>query len=111
MISAGSAVSDSRTAPSTDCSASRFCGGATGPRPFVYPLVSACALIGRSSLGCHWGRTAREHTFCPHAPGFGGWLRARLPQTRVVIYAGPPGFLRHESLSTRDRPLWQVEPG
>ena len=28
MISAGSAVSDSSTAPSTDCSASRFCGGA-----------------------------------------------------------------------------------
>ena len=31
MISAGSAVSDSRTAPSTDCSASRFCGGVIGP--------------------------------------------------------------------------------
>src|SRR5689334_3236782 len=76
MISAGSAVSDSRTAPSTDCSASRFCGGATGPRPFVYPLVSACALIGRSSLGCHWGRTAREHTFCPLAPRFRGRLCA-----------------------------------
>src|SRR6185295_12562562 len=109
MISAVSAVSDSRTAPSTDCSASRFCGGATGPRPFVYPLVSACALIGRSSLGCHWGRTAREHTFCPLAPRFRGWLRAR--SLRVSAGGYVPGFLRHESLSTRDRPLWQAEPG
>ena len=31
MMSAGSAVSDSSTAPSTDCSASRFWGGAVGP--------------------------------------------------------------------------------
>src|SRR5215212_9685560 len=31
MMSAGSAVSESSTAPSTDCSASRFCGGAIGP--------------------------------------------------------------------------------
>ena len=31
MISAGSAVSESRTAPRTDCSASMFWGGATGP--------------------------------------------------------------------------------
>src|SRR5215216_1443879 len=60
MIRAGSAVSDSSTAPSTDCSASRFCGGATGPfepprggpsygEP--WPLVRSGALIGRSSLG------------------------------------------------------------
>ena len=37
MISAGSAVSDSRTAPSTDCSASRFCGGASGPSGSAAP--------------------------------------------------------------------------
>ena len=47
MISAGSAVSDSRTAPSTDCSASRFCGGAIGPSgsrgalPLPWPLRDA----------------------------------------------------------------------
>src|SRR3954452_5564605 len=58
MISAGSAVSDSSTAPSTDCSASRFCGGATGPsnvRPpplaKLWPLVRSGALMGRPSLG------------------------------------------------------------
>src|SRR5919198_65098 len=53
MISAGSAVSESSTAPSTDCSASRFCGGAIGPlKPWdVCPLVRSGALIGRSSLG------------------------------------------------------------
>src|SRR3954454_7952113 len=60
MIRAGSAVSDSSTAPRTDCSASRFCGGATGPstppraRPStgeLWPLVRSGALMGRSSLG------------------------------------------------------------
>src|SRR3954447_4831156 len=60
MISAGSAVSDSSTAPSTDCSTSRFCGGATGPlKPpragpswdQPWPLVRSGALMGRSSLG------------------------------------------------------------
>src|SRR3954447_22491001 len=60
MIRAGSAVSESRTAPRTDCSASRFCGGATGPskrRPppsswgELWPLVRSGALIGRPSLG------------------------------------------------------------
>src|SRR3954470_4937806 len=72
MISAGSAVSDSRTAPSTDCSASRFCGGATGPSPFVYPLVSAGALIGRSSLGRRPDRTYVLRAWCgvnEEAPG------------------------------------------
>ena len=45
MISAGSAVSDSRTAPRTDCSASRFCGGAIGPSeprappPLPWPMA------------------------------------------------------------------------
>src|SRR3954469_25018474 len=38
MISAGSVVSDSRTAPSTDCSASRFCGGASGAPVKPLPL-------------------------------------------------------------------------
>ena len=48
MISAGSAVSDSSTAPSTDCSASRFCGGVTGPsKPREWPLAGLCR--GRSS--------------------------------------------------------------
>src|SRR5262245_7406917 len=61
MIRAGSAVSDRRTAPRTDCSASRFWGGAIGPskppwRPpseaeEPWPLVRSGALIGRSSLG------------------------------------------------------------
>ena len=49
MISAGSAVSDSSTAPSTDCSASRFCGGVTGPsKPREWPLAGlrSVALIG-----------------------------------------------------------------
>ena len=40
MISAGSAVSDSSTAPSTDCSASRFWGGVTAPScPREWPLA------------------------------------------------------------------------
>src|SRR6476660_5211028 len=58
MISAGSAVSESRTAPRTDCSASRFCGGAIGPSyglppPLekAWPLVRSGALMGRPSLG------------------------------------------------------------
>src|SRR4051794_20777091 len=53
MISAGSAVSDSSTAPSTDCSASRFWGGAIGPPRAgdPCPLVRSGALIGRPSLG------------------------------------------------------------
>src|SRR4051794_26718809 len=53
MISAGSAVSESRTAPSTDCSASRFWGGAIGPLRVgePCPLVRSGALIGRASLG------------------------------------------------------------
>src|SRR5918998_6361739 len=54
MISAGSAVSDSSTAPRTDCSASRFCGGVVGPSngpewPLV--LIRSGALTGRPSLG------------------------------------------------------------
>src|SRR5829696_2250947 len=61
MTSAGSAVSESRTAPSTDCSASRFCGGATAPgapapscpplKRRVCPLVRSGTVIGRPSLG------------------------------------------------------------
>src|SRR3954451_2055916 len=61
MISAGSAVSERSTAPSTDCSASRFCGGATGPLKALpragpswdepWPFVRSGALMGRSSLG------------------------------------------------------------
>ncbi len=53
MISAGSAVSESSTAPSTDCSASRFWGGAIGapPKGLLFPLVWVGAVIGRSSLG------------------------------------------------------------
>ena len=47
MISAGSAVSESRTAPRTDCSASRFCGGAVA----VSPLRWSAIAIRRSSLG------------------------------------------------------------
>jgi hypothetical protein len=54
MINAGSAVSDSSTAPRTDCSASRFCGGVIGPSsarewPLLY--VRSGALMGRPSLG------------------------------------------------------------
>src|SRR3954471_22537157 len=61
MISAGSAVSESRTAPRTDCSASRFCGGAIGaPLKLVpWPLARLGALIGRTSLG--W--PSDEHLF------------------------------------------------
>src|SRR4051794_10681263 len=52
MISAGSAVSDSRTAPRTDCSASRFCGGVTGP-----PLPRECGGggVGRGGVGGRGG--------------------------------------------------------
>ena len=61
MIRAGSAVSDSRTAPRTDCSASRFCGGAIGPplKPEPWPFVRSGALIGRPSLG----GPSDEHVF------------------------------------------------
>src|SRR5919199_988877 len=60
MISAGSAVSDRSTAPSTDCSASRFCGGASAPStPRGWPLLTCGALIGRPSLG----GPPDEHTF------------------------------------------------
>src|SRR4051812_47293178 len=57
MMRAGSAVSDSSTAPSTDCSASRFWGGGIGPsgmRGRAWPLVvrSVALIRGRSSLGC-----------------------------------------------------------
>ena len=49
MMSAGSAVSDSSTAPSTDCSASRFCGGATGPSGMrgagLWPLVVRSGML------------------------------------------------------------------
>ena len=50
MISAGSAVSESSTAPSTDCSASRFWGGAAA----APPLRSAMAIgvvESRSAIG------------------------------------------------------------
>ena len=53
MISAGSAVSDSRTAPSTDCSASRFCGGATGP--------SGMRGTGEWPLPLAWVRSGSAH--------------------------------------------------
>ena len=68
MISAGSAVSESSTAPSTDCSASRFCGGAIGAAAegdAVGLFVWVGAVIGRSSLGSHRERTVREHMFSP----------------------------------------------
>src|SRR3954468_13632686 len=53
MISAGSAVAESRPQPSPDCSASRFCGGAIGPplKPVPWPLARLGALMGRSILG------------------------------------------------------------
>ena len=55
MMSAGSAVSDSRTAPSTDCSASRFCGGATGPSGIrgagLWPLPLVCVRSGAAIEG------------------------------------------------------------
>src|SRR5690242_19794731 len=68
MISAGSAVSESSTAPRTDCSASRFCGGASGPpaKAGGWPLVGG-ALIGRTTLS----GPSDEHVFCPaHTAGF-----------------------------------------
>src|SRR5687768_4467898 len=62
MISAGSAVSDSSTAPRTDCSASRFWGGATGPSGMrgggAWPLlVRSGVLTGEPSLGSGSDRT------------------------------------------------------
>src|SRR3954470_6480361 len=56
MISAGSVESDSSTAPSTDCSASRFCGGASGAALKPLPLwVGALMRAAESRRGC--GRT------------------------------------------------------
>src|SRR5215216_6201065 len=72
MISAGSAVSERSTAPSTDCSASRFCGGATGPSgtrsAALLPLVRSGLLTGQPSLGRGSDRTyvltANSGEFC-----------------------------------------------
>ena len=70
MISAGSAVSDSRTAPSTDCSASRFCGGATGPSGMrgtaVRPLPLVCVRSG-VLIGAADPRIGRLRTYVPMA--------------------------------------------
>ena len=52
MISVCSAVSDSSTAPRTDCSASRFCGGVTGP--------SRQARSGGVAVAVGCGRGAHE---------------------------------------------------
>src|SRR5829696_6251652 len=64
MMSAGSAVSESRTAPRTDCSASRFCGGATGPSGMrgggAWPLVVRSGMLtGQPSLGAGSDRSNR----------------------------------------------------
>ena len=68
MMSAGSAVSDSSTAPRTDCSASRFCGGAIGPsgrRGTALPLewVRSGMLTGQPSLGSGSDRKFTERMF------------------------------------------------
>ncbi len=55
MISAGSVVSDSSTAPRTDCSASRFWGGASGAR--WKPVVPFVAVIGAGESRRGVGRT------------------------------------------------------
>ena len=61
MISAGSAVSDSSTAPRTDCSASRFCGGAAAEPPLRWSAIA----IGRSSLGRPSERFGRSREAFP----------------------------------------------
>src|SRR5688500_9209419 len=89
MMSAGSAVSESSTAPRTDCSASRFCGGATGPsgmrgggaRPFV---VRSGMLTAPPSLGTGSDRTyvlransERRHDVPPERERPPRWAAAR----------------------------------
>src|SRR3954471_19068293 len=87
MISAGSVESDSNTAPSTDCSASRFCGGASGAALKPLPLwVGALMRAAESRRGC--GRThvrpryvqrfRRRPPVNDEAPAFGPALRLRL---------------------------------
>src|SRR5829696_6050278 len=59
MISAGSAVSESRTAPRTDCSASRFCGGAVAVSPLRWSAIAIPAIESRSGIG-GFGARARK---------------------------------------------------
>src|SRR4051812_39720608 len=82
MMSAGRAVSESRTAPSTDCSASRFCGGARGPsNPRWWPLV-----MGRS------------RALMRRAPSLGGGPEAsRAPSAK----AAHPALNRCDSAQSR----------
>src|SRR4051794_41686204 len=109
MISAGSAVSDNRTAPRTDCSASRFWGGVSGPSgmrgaPPFWPLpwLRSKVVTGRPSLGrggdgsgdvAESARSfgeivAESRCFVTHAPRRG---RRSLDDPRGAGEGGAPG--------------------
>ena len=85
MISAGSAVSDSRTAPRTDCAASRFCGGAIGPsgmRGRAWPLVvRSGALIGADRVYPQ----PRSGKIAEHAAGIAWKLQGANPLGNVLV--------------------------